>query len=347
LEVNGNIKAVSLNTSVDLKVGENTLISSKKIEFKNSTGTYGTVGIYNTVADEITIKSAEVKIEGDTNIGSSALFVKGNNGNVGIGTTTPTAKLEINGNVKVKTLDVSSFFYLSKPLSFGDSGSTIGGKVINFVPDNFAEGASNGYLRINFYDDDNVMIGTDYDGHSSTGHYRNIHFGKVNESHLVIKNTGNVGIGTTSPKGKLEVAGTITQGSLVARPLVTWSASGNTTGAVVIALPGTIKNYGMVHMEVDVYEYDSTNATTYIIGGHNWNGRWYRYGANTIGTSGKKLRLGVKDGQYVIILGEPGSTWSYGHVVLSKITTGGYYSGVMNLGGAYKITQTNATETYS
>ena len=157
--------------------------------------------------------------------------------------------------------------------------------------------------------------------------------------------SSSVGIGTATPGAKLDVAGNVkssahfVQGTLVSRPYVTWSASGTSTGAIIIKLPGTVSNYGMLHVEINVYEYSGLNATTYIIGGHNWNSAWYNYGCNTIGLANKKVRVAVKDGQYAIVIGEPTSSWSYGHVVLSKITTGGYYSGVMDLGGAYSITQ--------
>lgn len=46
-------------------------------------------------------------------------------------------------------------------------------------------------------------------------------------------------------------------------------------------------------------------------------------------------------------MGEQGSTWSYGHVVLSKITNGAYYSGSIDLGGEYDISQDNGPESYS
>ena len=144
----------------------------------------------------------------------------------------------------------------------------------------------------------------------------------------------------------LQIAGAIEQGNDLARPLVQWGVGGDTTGMIIIKLPGTSSNYGMIHAVIDIYEYSSNNVSTIIVGGHNWNGAWYNIGANVVGYTNKTVRLGFKDGQYCIVLGGASSVWSYGQVVLRKIQNGSYYTNNMNLGGTYSISQT-ATESFT
>jgi hypothetical protein len=164
---------------------------------------------------------------------------------------------------------------------------------------------------------------------------------------------GNVGVNNINPGRTLDVTGVtnvsshITQGALISRPNVAWGASGSATGAVVIKFPGGTGNYGMIHAVIDIYTYDGENASTIIIGGHNWNSAWYNFGATRIGAFSKGVRVGFKDGQYCIVLGTNTSTWSYGQVVVRKIQNGSYYSGIMDLGGTYSIALDAAAESYT
>ena len=135
----------------------------------------------------------------------------------------------------------------------------------------------------------------------------------------------------------LQIAGAIEQGNNLAYPRVEWGATG-ATGPVIIKLPGNTGNYGMIHAVIDIYEYNGNNVSTVIVGGHNWGGsQWYNYGANLVGYTDKPVRVGIKDGQYCIVIGNGSSSWSYGQVVLRKIQNGTYYDNVMDLGGSYSI----------
>jgi hypothetical protein len=150
---------------------------------------------------------------------------------------------------------------------------------------------------------------------------------------------------STSVLNTLRVNNHIRQGNNQAFPLVKWGASGSSTGAVIIKLPGGSGNYGMVHMQINIYEYNGNNVSTVIVGGHNWDGRWYSYGAKTLGNPNKQIRLGFREGQYCVVIGDASSTWSYGTVSLVSINNGEFYNNVMDLSGSYSISQV-ADETF-
>ena len=149
-----------------------------------------------------------------------------------------------------------------------------------------------------------------------------------------------------STSTSLKIAGTIEQGENYAHPNVEWAVSGNTTGEVIFYLPGTTGNYGMVHMVFDIYEYNSLRHCTVEVSGHNWSTAWYNYGANVVGYTDKSVRLGVKDGRFVVVFGNTGSSWTYGTIRLRKIHNGGFYPNSMDLGGNWSTTLTT-TESFS
>ncbi|HLP20642.1 MAG TPA: hypothetical protein VK174_10090, partial [Chitinophagales bacterium] len=262
---------------------------------------------------------------------------------IGLGTNTPVAKLELEGPA-------------------ADWNETTPGTAVGSIHLDPGTGTTNYGSAITWGASDNSNGDVGQAGiyvRSSGSYGTKMYFGTTDayvtgaKTRMMLDANGNVGIGTTAPAHKLDVNGNIktsghlVQGALVAKPNVTWSAGGSSTGAVIIKLPGTVANYGMLHMQIDVYEYGSTGVTTYFVGGHNWSSQWYNYNCNTVGNSTKKVRLGVKDNQYCVVLGDNTSSWSYGHVVLSTITNGGYYSGTIDLGGTYTAYQDAAAESYT
>ncbi len=246
------------------------------------------------------------------------------NGNVGIGTNDPQARVHISGSAgTLLRLD----------------GGAAGTGTRDILLTEFNTTAYGGLIR---YDSaaDLFTIGT-------------LENSVVQNAINISRTVGNVGIKTTSPGRPLDVDGVANFRSHIAqtidhsRPNVSWGASGTSTGAVIIYLPGTVSNYGMIHAVIDIYTYDGENASTIILGGHNWNSAWYNYGANRIGSFSKGVRVGVKNNQYCIILGTNTSTWSYGQVRVRKIQNGSYYTGIMDLSGSYTITQDSSAESYT
>jgi len=141
-------------------------------------------------------------------------------------------------------------------------------------------------------------------------------------------------------------------------PQAAWGETGCKTGRIEIGLPtrdgeGGSSHHGMVHVAVDVYEYNSNDVMTFIVGGHNWNCRWYHCGAHiTGGCTGKTIKLayhscgGTNNGRYVILLGESNSNWCYGSVHVRSITNGLYYCDNMNLGTPWYVKRVTCADSY-
>jgi hypothetical protein len=160
-----------------------------------------------------------------------------------------------------------------------------------------------------------------------------------------VETLGNVA--AISNQGNMTIRSHFEQGNNIARPNVNWSAGSTSTGMVIFYLPGTAPaNYGMIHMVFDIYEYNGNAVSTVIVGGHNWSTNWYNVSANVIGSCGKEVRLGVKDGRFCVVFGTSGSTWEYGTIVLRKIHNASFYDNVMDMVGNWSATQTT-TESFT
>ena len=211
-------------------------------------------------------------------------------GNVGIGTTSPNRLLtvETTGNACYLALNSSS------------NNTTIGSDV-------------NGSFVV-------------YDDSSST--YRMV----------IDQTTGDVGIGTTSPGAKLDVAGNIivsggvsneNDGARVTNPggasFITQTSS--VAGAIKITLPQAGINT-MMRMEVKVYEYTTNESFTVQCGGYSAStSQWYNEYAY-IESSAKDdrnftVRFGFDGSKSCIYIGELSSTWSYPQVFVTEFQ-GGY-----------------------
>ena len=135
-----------------------------------------------------------------------------------------------------------------------------------------------------------------------------------------------------------------------------WSGSGTTTGQIVIDLPGTLANYDMMYMEIDIYEYSSVGATKLIIGGHNWNSgansntsttQWYNVNVQVLGALNKPIYFGRRnDGsseRRCIAVGETNSSWSYGTVHVSKVSgASSFYTSAIDWVGDWNVDQTTS-----
>ena len=182
-------------------------VSAPGITFTGDTNT----GIYSPAADTIAF----------TEGGVEAMRLDAS-GNVGIGTTTPTAPLDVNGNVAITgtarriTGDFSNGTQASRVLfQTSTAGSTT---ALGAIPS--AGGVSSAFNAFNSSDPNNASffqfrIGTDQgdarlnSSITGTGTYLPITFHAGASERMRIDTSGNVGIGTTTPGpfGRLEVRG--------------------------------------------------------------------------------------------------------------------------------------------
>ena len=119
------------------------------------------------------------------------------NTKVGIGTTTPSSKLDVNGNITSGDISVYNTG-TSASLHLNSSSTASGG---NYIHAKKSDNSNQWVLGSNSDSDDRVALKQYNDA--------NIVFQNNSGDAMTIKSNGYVGIGTTSPNSKLEVAGSI------------------------------------------------------------------------------------------------------------------------------------------
>jgi hypothetical protein len=163
------------------------------------------------------------------------LLLNPNGGNVGIGTTSPTQKLDVNGSARF-----ANIVYAAKGI-FSDA-SGVGGVIEAY--NTVATNATTAIIRQttaggNGNQDIGLLV--DIQGANDLDRIANFRYydGSTYTSRMAIMRGGNVGIGTTSPGYKLEVTGTGFFSSNLTANGVTIGASDVRSSSNILTLGGT------------------------------------------------------------------------------------------------------------
>lgn len=147
---------------------------------------------------------------------------------------------------------------------------------------------------------------------------------------------------TLDTSDNLYVRGNISAGNRSAIAVAHWSATNNTTGAIKITVPGThTSNWSMFVLRITTYEYNANEHSVYYVSGHDWTTGWYNKKATILGDTDKEVRLGYDEAlnKDYIIIGDEGSTWSYGHVTVDVMAHPSFYNSNMDIATGWAIDQ--------
>ena len=330
-----NLNTISAAVTT-LSLGSTAASTSGGIAFQVSGGV---VKAYNYVANNYLINQTVVGIgQIFYGAGSEQMRIHNTTGNVGIGTTSPLFKLDL--GVNAVNLNTATNKQIVLNVNGGYTGqATDQYKVIGYTgsiasnTDIFTQ--TSGENLKNFY---TGVFGGAFFNSSRWGIVQGGSTRFCVLGGTAANGAGNVGIGTTSPGAKLDVAGNIivsggvsneNDGARVTNPggasFITQTSS--VAGAIKITLPQAGINT-MMRMEVKVYEYLTNESFTVQCGGYSaGTSQWYNEYAY-IESSAKDdrnftVRFGYDGSKSCIYIGELNSTWSYPQVFVTEFQ-GGY-----------------------
>jgi len=188
--------------------GEGNAIQNLGLVGKVSGGNAGSLTVASIMRqnDVPNLPTGKIWIGDGNTIVSDTVYVDEPNNRVGIGTTAPGAKLEVNGNTRIVGslqlyLGSTSNQYLSISNAFGSTFINTGtsGETI-FI------GAPSAYQSNLQLQGDFIVRGGSSSTSIQTQSSTSVVTNKIVDSGISYFNAGNVGIGTTSPSDRLEVA---------------------------------------------------------------------------------------------------------------------------------------------
>ena len=330
---NGNVGIGTTSPPSKLSVSGGTLSVSGSgagfgvVKLGDPTDSNPYVGIYRSAAAAIATSGNFLNLGGYDGIAftTGAAQLSGqsermrilSNGNVGIGTTSPSELLHLSSTGPARLLIEADTDNITET----DNAQIIlkqdGGAVVGNLG---YKTNTNGLEIINQYAAADGILA----------------FGTSNLERMRISDLGDVGIGTTNPGAKLDVAGNIivsggvsneNDGVRVTNPGgASYISAGNVAGAIKITLPQIGINT-MMRMEVKVYEYTTNESFTVQCGGYSaGTSQWFNEYAY-IESSAKDdrnftVRFGYDGSKSCIYIGELGSNWTYPQVFVTEFQGG-------------------------
>jgi len=280
IDTNGNVGINTTSPAAPLSINGNSYIINGSLGFNRnpSDGTLPPGGQSNSARFQLTPGTDTFMIESfnASGVGTGNLTIVGSSGNVGIGTTSPNAKLQVVGGAIMPEVGNSASAGIYFPTNPGG-----GGEDEAFIRYYVESGETTKLL---------IGINNDPDDRLSLYQY--------GAERLTIYN-GNVGIGTTTPTAKLEVNGTIIANGIFpdysnAIPLTTntvYQASSN--GFLSVVAWGPYRNNLDIMVGIN-------NPPTILI---------WRMGDDINGnTKGSSALIPIKKGTYYKVL-SPGDNW--------------------------------------
>jgi hypothetical protein len=273
-------------------VERNTANSNVNIQYKNATTSW-----YAGLTD-----AGRFAIGQNIDLGSSTIFNISGSGNVGIGTTSPAYRLQVNASgssnsdlpLALTSVDVNNRVGISFASSSIASGKQH--RLWHRVNTPTAEWLLNasagetGIWRFQPLDNNNYAINllTPYNGGTAsitTGLSQSLFSlgaGSQSAQHLNISSSGNVGIGTTSPNAKLDVQGTV----IVSSSILQYSNN----AAITSGSTANIASFNTSSYTAGFFDYVATSGTNARAGSvfTVWNGNNVEYAetsTNDIGST--------------------------------------------------------------
>ena len=276
--------------------------------YVRSNGSYGTKMYFGTTNSYAT--------------GSQTRMMINDDGDVGIGTISPTRKLEVYGAANCYPARVGS---PDGYLDFGPANASHS----HFVTD-----------RPTFYFNKEILVDQGLIG----SYNQDLQLRTAGTTRITALNAnGNVGIATASPGQKLEVNGNIklddnmmVEGNSsfrVYRNLASYSAGSGAAGAFVINTTHPWNSNCMFRLKVEGYFYDSSAPFEITIGGYMYiNDNFINTGYVNTGAKQLSVRFArnTSTNTIAIILGNEGSSYSY-----PKLTITSYMQGHAHINEAY------------